>query len=119
MVIRSQTSCTSASRWLHRITVLPCSLRKMIRSFISLVTMGSIPFDGCAFAGAIWPEQSEDLAAGDGEVQVIQGAHFVAAPEVLVYFCEVLGVDRGGAGAGGGDSWYGRAGWRGGFSHRG
>ena len=44
--MRSQTSCTSASRWLHMTIVLPSSRRRRISPFISLVWMGSSPLVG-------------------------------------------------------------------------
>jgi hypothetical protein len=47
-------------------------------------------FDGGGLAGAIGAEEAEDFTAMDGEVKVVQGADFVAAPEVFVDLGEIL-----------------------------
>ncbi len=50
--------------------------------------------DRGAFARAVGPEQAEDFAAVDGEIEVVQGADFVPAPEILVDLGQMFGMNR-------------------------
>ncbi len=53
--------------------------------------------DGGAFARAVGAQQAKDFAALDGEVEVVEGADLVAAPEIFVDLGEMLGMyGRGG-----------------------
>src|SRR5207249_4303955 len=45
--------------------------------------------DGGCLAGPIWPQQSEDLAALNLQVQRPQGGFLAAAPKVSVYLGQV------------------------------
>ena len=39
------------------------------------------------------PEQAEDLAAADFQVERLEGPHFLAAPEIAINFRQVAGLD--------------------------
>src|SRR5262249_39772688 len=50
-------------------------------------------FDGCRLAGAIWPQQAEDLALADLQVEGVESHLLLAAPKVPVALGQVPGLD--------------------------